>query len=184
MAAPVDLPPVLMRPGGYRFLPDGSGLVHLPRIQALDFWLLDFATGKTGSSRASSNRGARAPSTSHLTANRSSSTARGRTPISSCSICRNSNLIFTFAQLDLTSIGHRTRDLPGRRQRRFTFAGAAEHHAIGNREVGSVEDVERFDSKLDRTVVSEEPPSAVLDRGQIDVDESWSGQHVAFRVPE
>ncbi len=42
---PVDLPHVLIRPGGYRFLPDGSGLVYLPRIQALDFWLLDFATG-------------------------------------------------------------------------------------------------------------------------------------------
>jgi hypothetical protein len=33
-----------VRPGGYRFLPDGSGLVYLPGIQALDFWRLDFAT--------------------------------------------------------------------------------------------------------------------------------------------
>ncbi len=40
----VDLPPVLTRPGGYRFLPDGKGLVYLPRIPSLDFWRLDFAT--------------------------------------------------------------------------------------------------------------------------------------------
>jgi WD40 repeat protein len=43
----VDLPQVLVRPGGYRFLPDGTGLVYLPRIQGLDFWLLDFATKKS-----------------------------------------------------------------------------------------------------------------------------------------
>ena len=41
---PVELPHVLVRPGGYRFLPDGTGLVYLPRIQSLDFWLLDLAT--------------------------------------------------------------------------------------------------------------------------------------------
>ena len=40
----VDLPPVLTRPGGYRFLPDGTGLVFLPKIPSLDFWRLDFAT--------------------------------------------------------------------------------------------------------------------------------------------
>jgi hypothetical protein len=40
----VDLPPVLTRPGGYRFLPDGKGQVYLPRIPSLDFWRLDFAT--------------------------------------------------------------------------------------------------------------------------------------------
>ncbi|MSO30963.1 MAG: hypothetical protein EXQ48_08510 [Acidobacteria bacterium] len=39
----VDLPHLLVRPGGYRFLPDGSGLVYLPRIPSLDFWLLDLA---------------------------------------------------------------------------------------------------------------------------------------------
>lgn len=33
-----------VRPGGYRFLPNGSGLVYLPFLQSLDFWLLDFAT--------------------------------------------------------------------------------------------------------------------------------------------
>ena len=40
----VDLPRVLVRPGGYRFLPDSTGLVYLPRITALDFCLLDLAT--------------------------------------------------------------------------------------------------------------------------------------------
>ena len=41
----VDLPPILVRPGGYRFLPDGTGLVYVERIQSADFWCLDFATG-------------------------------------------------------------------------------------------------------------------------------------------
>jgi WD40 repeat protein len=39
----VDLPEIWVRPGGYRFLPDGSGLVYLPGIHAADFWLFDFA---------------------------------------------------------------------------------------------------------------------------------------------
>jgi Tol biopolymer transport system component len=30
--------------GGHRFLPNGSGLVYLPRARSLDFWLLDLAT--------------------------------------------------------------------------------------------------------------------------------------------
>ena len=41
---PVELPSVRTRPGGYRFLPDGTGLVYLPFIPALDFWRFDFAT--------------------------------------------------------------------------------------------------------------------------------------------
>jgi len=45
--APVKLPTVLVRPGGYRFVPNGSGLVYLPRIQGLDFWMLDLATGSS-----------------------------------------------------------------------------------------------------------------------------------------
>jgi len=53
----VDLPQVLARPGGYRFLPDGTGLVYLPRIQGLDFWLLDFATGKSRPLTSLENRG-------------------------------------------------------------------------------------------------------------------------------
>ena len=40
----VELPPVRARPGGYRFLPNGAGLVYLPFIPSLDFWLFDFAT--------------------------------------------------------------------------------------------------------------------------------------------
>ena len=40
----VDLPPVMVRPGGYRFLPGGKGLVYLPAIFSQDFWLLDFDT--------------------------------------------------------------------------------------------------------------------------------------------
>ena len=40
----VEMPPVRARPGGYRFLPDGTGLVYLPFIPSLDFWMVDFAT--------------------------------------------------------------------------------------------------------------------------------------------
>src|SRR5262245_56445740 len=43
----IELPPLQVRPGGHRFLPDGTGLVFLPRSQSLDFWLLDLATKKT-----------------------------------------------------------------------------------------------------------------------------------------
>jgi Tol biopolymer transport system component len=43
----VDLPHLQVRPGGHRFVPDGTGLVFLPRSQSLDFWLLDLATNKT-----------------------------------------------------------------------------------------------------------------------------------------
>jgi Tol biopolymer transport system component len=55
---PVELPPVLVRPGGYRFLPDGTGLVYLPRIQSPDFWLLDFATRKSRPLTRIGNHGA------------------------------------------------------------------------------------------------------------------------------
>ena len=44
---PVDLPEIWVRPGGYRFLPDGSGLVYLPGIHATDFWLFDLVTGQS-----------------------------------------------------------------------------------------------------------------------------------------
>jgi len=43
----VELPPLRVRPGGYRFVPDGTGLVYLPLLRSLDFWLYDFTTGKT-----------------------------------------------------------------------------------------------------------------------------------------
>jgi Tol biopolymer transport system component len=56
--APVDLPPVMVRPGGYRFLPDGTGIVFLQRIQGLDFWLLDLRTKSTRQLTQLGNRGA------------------------------------------------------------------------------------------------------------------------------
>jgi len=43
----VAMPAVKVRQGGYRFLPDGTGLVYLPLLRSLDFWLLDLATMKT-----------------------------------------------------------------------------------------------------------------------------------------
>ena len=39
--------PIMTRPGGYRFLPNGSGLVYQPRIIGFDFWLYEFASGKS-----------------------------------------------------------------------------------------------------------------------------------------
>ena len=42
-----DMPPVRTRSGGYRFLPDGTGLVYLPTSESQDFRVLDFATKKT-----------------------------------------------------------------------------------------------------------------------------------------
>jgi Tol biopolymer transport system component len=56
--ASVELPMVLVRPGGYRFLPNGSGLVYLQRIQGLDFWLLDLATKQSRQLTRFSNQGA------------------------------------------------------------------------------------------------------------------------------
>ena len=45
---PVDLPDVKARLGGaHRFLPNGTGLVYLPRGQSLDFWLLDLSRKTT-----------------------------------------------------------------------------------------------------------------------------------------
>jgi Tol biopolymer transport system component len=45
---PVELPDVRAGLGGpRRFLPNGTGLVYLPRSQSGDFWLLDLATNKT-----------------------------------------------------------------------------------------------------------------------------------------
>jgi serine/threonine protein kinase/Tol biopolymer transport system component len=43
---PVELPTLRVRPGGHRFLPNGRGLVYLPRSDSLDFWVVDFATKK------------------------------------------------------------------------------------------------------------------------------------------
>jgi len=55
---PVELPRVFVRPGGYRFLPDGSGLVYLERIQSLDFSLLNLATGTSRLLTHMNNQGA------------------------------------------------------------------------------------------------------------------------------
>jgi hypothetical protein len=49
---------VLVRPVGYRFLPDGTGLVYLPRIRSLDFWRFDFATKKSRPVTRLANTGA------------------------------------------------------------------------------------------------------------------------------
>ena len=43
---PVRMPPVRVREGGYRFLPDSTGIVFLSKIRSIDFSLLDFATGR------------------------------------------------------------------------------------------------------------------------------------------
>ena len=59
-ATPVELPPVRARPGGYRFLPDGTGLVYLPFIPSLDFSLVDFATKTQRQLTRLSDRGAQA----------------------------------------------------------------------------------------------------------------------------
>ncbi len=63
---------------------NGTGLVYLPLIPSLDFWLLDFATKDATSAHAPQQSGRlQTRSTSRLTANRSCSTARGRTRTSS-----------------------------------------------------------------------------------------------------
>jgi Tol biopolymer transport system component len=55
---PAQLPHLLVRPGGYRFLPSGTGLVYAERIQSSDFWLLDLATGNRRQLAALGNLGA------------------------------------------------------------------------------------------------------------------------------
>jgi hypothetical protein len=55
---PAALPPVRTRPGGYRFLPNGKGLVYLPSFASLDFWLIDFATSTQRPLTRLSNQGA------------------------------------------------------------------------------------------------------------------------------
>jgi Tol biopolymer transport system component len=55
---PVALPAVRARPGGYRFLPSGRGMVYLPFIPSLDFWLIDFTTKTPRQLTRLSNQGA------------------------------------------------------------------------------------------------------------------------------
>jgi Tol biopolymer transport system component len=45
--APVTLPRLSVRAGGYRFLRNGQGLVYLRRRQDVDFWLFDLAAKST-----------------------------------------------------------------------------------------------------------------------------------------
>jgi Tol biopolymer transport system component/tRNA A-37 threonylcarbamoyl transferase component Bud32 len=55
---PVALPELRVRlGGGHRFLPNGTGLVYLPRGQSQDFWLLDLATRQTRALTSLSDRG-------------------------------------------------------------------------------------------------------------------------------
>jgi serine/threonine protein kinase len=54
----VELPPVRVRPGGYRFLPGGKRVVYLPTRDALGFWQLDLATGRSHRLTALGNHGA------------------------------------------------------------------------------------------------------------------------------
>jgi Tol biopolymer transport system component len=55
---PAALPPMRSRPGGYRFLPNGTGLVILPFIPSLDFSLIDFAGKSSRQLTRLSNQGA------------------------------------------------------------------------------------------------------------------------------
>ena len=55
--APVDLPPLRVQQGGYRFLPDGTGLVYLHTSPAADFWLFDLARKTSRQLTRLSNRG-------------------------------------------------------------------------------------------------------------------------------
>ncbi len=53
----VDLPPLRVRQGGYRFLPDSKGLVFQPSGPSPDFWVLDLATKTTRQLTHLSSRG-------------------------------------------------------------------------------------------------------------------------------
>jgi len=54
---PVDLSLPRARPGGYRFLPNGTGLVYLQFLPSVDFWLVDFATKTSRPLTRLSNQG-------------------------------------------------------------------------------------------------------------------------------
>ena len=81
--ASVELPKVLVRPGGYRFLPNGSGLSVI--CNGFKGWTSGCSISPRSnpdSSLASAIKAPYGPSTSHLTGNTSCSIARGRTRIS------------------------------------------------------------------------------------------------------
>ena len=77
--AAVELPLPMVRPGGYRFLPGGSGLVYLPAIHSQDLRLFDFEASNSASSHPLRIRAHCGRSTSPQTGRRSCSTACGRT---------------------------------------------------------------------------------------------------------
>ena len=54
----LDMTLTRARPGGYRFLPDGSGLVYLQYMPSLDFSFFDFATKQSRQLTRLSNQGA------------------------------------------------------------------------------------------------------------------------------
>ena len=53
----VKLPPVRVRGGAYRFLPNGTGLVYVPTNPSLDFWLVDLEKKITRQLTRLSNQG-------------------------------------------------------------------------------------------------------------------------------
>ena len=53
----VTMPSAMVRPGGYRFLPDGTGLILLREIHAQEFWRLDLRSGKSELVAQLKNRG-------------------------------------------------------------------------------------------------------------------------------
>jgi Tol biopolymer transport system component len=55
---PVDMPLRRAKPGGYRFLPDATGMVFLPFMPSIDFSLITFATNTTRRLTRLSNEGA------------------------------------------------------------------------------------------------------------------------------
>src|SRR6185436_17988713 len=54
----VALPTVSVRPGGYRFVPDGTGVIYIPFIHSQEFWRVDLASGRQTLIAHLENRGA------------------------------------------------------------------------------------------------------------------------------
>jgi hypothetical protein len=48
----------MTRPGGYRFLPNGTDVVYVPRILSQEFWRLDTVTGRIEQLAQLEDRGA------------------------------------------------------------------------------------------------------------------------------
>jgi Tol biopolymer transport system component len=56
--AAISIPKVMTRPGGYRFLPNGTDVVYVPRILSQEFWRLDTVTGRIEQLAQLEDRGA------------------------------------------------------------------------------------------------------------------------------